>query len=144
MMGQTLILVDKADRKIGYASKEDCHQGRGKRHRAFVTILLDSKNRVLLQKRRHRLFDGLWDFTAISHPLRMDDKNEDYQEASDRALKKEMAIGSVPIRNIGGFNYFAKDGKNCENEYCAVLVGYYNGNYKPNPKEVYEAKKNWL
>ncbi len=137
-----LILVDSDDEKLGYASLEETHTGHGKRHRAFVTLLINSKNQVLLQKRRHRLFDGFWDLTAISHTLHVNGLDETYQEASDRALKKEMGIGSVEVRNIGAFTYFAQDGKNCENEYCAVLIGNYDGEYRANPLEVYGS--NWV
>ena len=139
-MSQKLLLVDKNDNLVGFSDIESAHTGKGKRHRAFVTVLFDSKGRVLTQKRKHRLFDGLWDLTAISHNLRKNGRDESYQEASDRALKREMGISRVPIRKIGGFNYFARDGKNCENEYCAILVGKYDGKIKPNIKEVYGTK----
>jgi len=141
MNSQTVLLVDKKDTFLGYASREETHSGRGKRHRAFVTLLFDKDNNVILHKRKHRLFDGLWDLTAISHPLKINGRDESYQEGSDRALSKEMGIGHVQVDKMGAFNYFAKDGQNCENEYCAILIGNYNGKIKPNKKEVYEAKK---
>lgn len=140
-MQPKIILVDKNDKVIGYSGLESGHQGSGKKHRAFVTLLFNDKGQVLLQKRKHRLFDGLWDFTAISHPLRINGKTESYQEASDRALKKEMGVKHVDVKKVGAFNYFAKDGKNCENEYCAVLVGKFDGKFQPNSKEVYEATR---
>jgi len=140
-MNQTVILVDDRDKFLGYAPKEDCHAGNGKKHRAFVALLFDSQNRVLIQRRKHKLFDNLWDFTAVSHTLHLGDKDEDYQLASDRTLFKEVGVGGAPIKKIGGFNYFAKDGKNCENEYCAILVGRYDGEYQPNYNEVYGIKK---
>ncbi len=134
-----IILVSKNDKKLGYTSLEEGHTGRGKRHRAFVTLLFNSKNQVLLQKRKHRLFDSFWDFTAISHPLKNGKGEESYQEASDRALAKEMGIGHVDVKKIGAFNYFAREGKNCENEYCAILVGNYDGVYRQNAKEIYQS-----
>lgn len=138
---QTLLVVDDDNKFLGYAPRGECHSGKGKRHRAFVTLLFDSQNRVLLQKRKHRLFDGLWDLTAISHPLHTDEHDETFQEASDRALSKEMGIESVSIEDIGAFNYFARDKENCENEHCAVLIGYYDGEFKANTEEVYETAK---
>ncbi|MBI3282550.1 NUDIX domain-containing protein [Candidatus Curtissbacteria bacterium] len=141
MNSQTVLLVNEKDKFLGHAPKMECHTGRGRRHRAFVTLLFDSNDNVILQKRKHRLFDGLSDLTAISHPLHIDGHNESYQAASDRALKKEMGIGHVVVKKVGGFNYFAQDGANCENEFCAILVGNYDGEFKPNKKEVYEAKK---
>lgn len=140
-MSGSLILVDDKDNLLGYASRYECHRGRGRRHRAFVTVLFDEDNRVLLHRRRHALFDGLWDLTAISHPLRINGRNETYQEASDRALSKEMGIAHVPSEKIGAFNYIAFDGANCENEHCVILIGNYNGEFKANNNEVYEAKK---
>ncbi|MBI2012380.1 NUDIX domain-containing protein [Candidatus Curtissbacteria bacterium] len=136
-----VILVDKKDNFVGYALVEKAHKGQGKHHRAFVTALVDLKGRVLLQRRKHKLFNGQWDLTAISHPLRLNGKGESYQEASDRALAKEMGIGHVRVKKVGAFNYFAKDGANCENEYCAVLVGKFDGEYEPNRGEVYESKQ---
>lgn len=136
-----VILVDEKDRKIGFAEVKKAHLGAGKHHRAFVTLLFDSKNKVLLQRRRHKLFDGMWDLTAISHPLSVNGKTETYQEASDRALYKEMGISHVPVKKVGAFNYVARDGKNAENEYCAILSGNFDGKFKANPKEVYETRR---
>ncbi|MDP2632865.1 MAG: polyprenyl synthetase family protein [Candidatus Curtissbacteria bacterium] len=140
MEDQTLILVDEKDKFLGYSQKEICHTGRGIRHRAFVTALFDKQNRILLQRRKHRLFNNLWDLTAISHPLHTKSSDETYQQASDRALLKELGVKNVPVKKVGEFNYYARDGKNCENEYCAVLVGNYDGPFSANKKETYGAK----
>jgi isopentenyldiphosphate isomerase len=43
----------------------------------------------------------------------------------------------VSLRKIGAFNYFAPQGKKCENEHCAVIVGRYDGNVRPNRKVAY-------
>src|SRR3990170_3842538 len=109
-MSQKLLLVDKNDNLVGFSDFKSAHTGRGKRHRAFVTALFDSKGRILIQKRKHELFDGLWDLTAISHNLRIGGRNESYQEASDRAIFKELGIKHVEISNIGALNFFAKHG----------------------------------
>jgi hypothetical protein len=37
----TLILVDEADRNVGYLSKMQCHQGRGVLHRAFSLLIFN-------------------------------------------------------------------------------------------------------
>lgn len=138
-----LLLVDEQDNFLGkYAKRIDCHTGKGIRHRAFVTLLENDKGQVLLQKRKHKLWDGFWDTTAISHPVHLKDHDETYFEAADKTQKREMGISGVPLTNIGGFPYFAKFGKMCENEYCAVLVGKFNGKVTPNPDFVYDYK--WL
>ena len=51
-----------------------------------------------------------------------------------------MGISRVTVKKVGGFNYTARDGKNCENEYCAILIGSYDGKIKPKSKEVYSTK----
>lgn len=141
LTNQLLILVDQKDHFQGYASREECHSGKGRRHRAFVTLLFNGQNWVTLQKRKHRLFDNLWDLTVCSHNLHLKKGDESYQEASDRTLRKEMGILHAQIKKVGRFKYFAQDGENCENEYCAVLVGRYDGEYEPNKDEVYEIKQ---
>lgn len=141
-MSFQLVLVDDNDKEIGFGTYDECHKGRGVHHRAFVTLVIDSENRVLLQRRKHKLFDGYWDFTAVSHPFHFEDgKQESLEQASSRALEKEMGIEATDVKNLGAFNYFAKDGRYSENEYCHVLVGIYDGEHKFNINEVYETKK---
>ncbi|GEM_PF-407074 len=136
---QMLLLVDEQDSFSGeYAEKEKCHYGDGLHHRAFVVLLENKKGEVLLQKRKHKLWDGYWDVSAISHVLHLSDHDETYEEAGNRSLKREMGIPALSLQKVGGFNYFAKYGKYCENEYCAILVGEYNGTVEENKDVVYE------
>ena len=140
---QQLLLVDEDDNFAGlYADKQKCHYGKGLHHRAFVALLQNKKGEVLLQKRKHKLWDGYWDLTAISHVLHLPDHNETYEEAALRSLKREVGISKVKLQKTGAFNYFAKEGKHCENEYCAILIGNYDGEVKINLEVVYEYK--WI
>lgn len=141
---QMLLLVDSNDVFSGnYAKRIDCHTGKGIHHRAFVVLLENKKGEVLLQKRKHKLWNNFWDTTAISHPLHLKTGDEFYEKAALRALKNEMVITArIELKNIGGFNYFAKHGDNCENEYCAILIGNYNGEVSPDANSVYEYK--WM
>lgn len=140
-MDQVVILVDKKDKFLGRTTWERAHFGQGKRHRGFVVLLFDREGNVYLQKRKHRVFDGLWDFTAISHPHHVGKKEESLGEAALRSLKNEMGIGKVELKSVGAFVYTARDGEWCENEYCHVLTGKFDGKFKPNEKFVYDAKK---
>lgn len=134
-----LLLVDHQDNFSGkYAEKEKCHTGLGLHHRAFVVLLQNKKGEVLLQKRKHKLWDGYWDLTAISHVLHLPNHDESYEEAAQRCLKREMGITNVTLKKVGAFNYFVKEGKYCENEYCAILTGIYEGKVLPNTDVVYE------
>lgn len=137
---QQLILVDNDDKFLGYEKRIICHTGKGVHHRAFVVLLENSAGEVLLQKRKHKLWDGLWDTTAISHPLHLETGDETYEAAGNRALMVEMGIDPVMLGKIGGFNYYVPHYENCENEYCAILVGHYEGEVVINPDAVYEYK----
>lgn len=140
-MQPNVLIVDKKDKLLGYATWEASHHGFGKHHRGFVVLISDDLGNVYLQKRRHRVFDGLWDFTAISHPYKNGKDEESIEEATDRALRVEMGIKGVTLKNVGAFSYFAKDGQWCENEFCHIFTGNFNGLPKPNKKFVYDAKK---
>jgi len=140
---QMLILVDDEDNPSGkYADKGECHFGTGLHHRAFVVVLYNEKNEVLLQLRKHVRWDKFWDVTAISHVLHLGNRNETYEEAANRAFRDEMGIENIHLEKIGGFNYFAKYHGHCENEYCAVLVGKNNRKVMPNDDLMYEHK--WI
>ena len=139
-MEQTLILVDNHDKLLGYAPRSTCHTGNGKRHRAFVVALYNSRGEILLQKRKHALFTNMWDLTGASHPLHLRRRSESYAEAAARCIRDEFGISGVSLRKIGAFNYFAPHGKKCENEHCALIVGKYDGNVRPNPKVAYGYK----
>lgn len=138
-----LLLVDGQDRFLGkYEEKERCHLGKGLHHRAFVVLVYNKLGEVLLQKRKHIRFDNYWDLTAISHVLHLIDHDETYEEAAHRSLKIEMGIGKISLKNKGGFNYYAKYKNQCENEYCSVLVGRYNGVIHPNNEVMYSYR--WM
>jgi isopentenyl-diphosphate delta-isomerase len=140
---QMLIVVDENDTPTGqYEDKGECHFGNGIHHRAFVVLLENSKDEVLLQLRKHVRWDRFWDLTAISHVLHLPDHDETYEEAARRALKIEMGITDVTLKKIGGFNYFARYHAHCENEYCAILIGTYDGEYVSNRSVVYATK--WM
>jgi isopentenyl-diphosphate Delta-isomerase len=137
---QTVILVDKKDKFLGYAPKIVCHTGKGKHHRAFVIALYNDKKEILLQRRKHKVFDDVWDLSAASHPLHTGKHNETYYNASARCIKREWSVTGIKFKKIGAFNYFKKYGPRCENEYCAVIIGRYGGKIKLNSKVAYGFK----
>jgi len=136
-MEQTLILVDDKDNILDYAPRSECHTGKGKRHRAFVILLYNKDKKILLQHRKHKLFDKFWDLTAASHPLHVDGKNESYIESASRCLKDEWGIENIELKKIGAFNYFKEYGDRCENEFCALIVGEYDEELDMNPEVAY-------
>lgn len=134
---QTLILVDDSDKILGYAPRTECHTDNGRRHRAYALALYSKKGEILLQERKHWLWDRVWDLTLASHPLHINGKNETYISSAARRLGEEWGITGVKLRNIGAFNYFEKYRESCENEHCALIVGEYNKEPKINPEVAY-------
>jgi len=139
-MEQTLILVDDKNNMLGYAPRSVCHTGKGKRHRAFVILLYNKDKKILLQHRKHKVFDKFWDLAGASHPLHVDGKNQDDIEAALRCLRDEWEIENVKLEKIGAFNYFKQDENRCENEHCYLIIGEYDGELKMNPEVAYGFK----
>lgn len=126
-----------------YIPKEVGHTGSGKRHLAITVLLYNNKGQVLLQKRKHQIFDDIWDFTGATHPLHHENgTDETFEEATLRCLQREYGIESVQLKNLGTFNYFAQYDDLCENEHCAMLIGEYNGEVNVNPEVGYGYK--WM
>lgn len=148
MDNQIILACDDQGRFTGeYIPKEVGHTGEGKRHLAIAVLLENSQEEVLLQRRKHKVFDDIWDVTGATHPLHLEDNHdESFEEATYRCLKREYDINPEEVdnlKNIGAFNYFAsyKDGL-CENEHCAMLVGEYDGKLNLNPEVGYNYK--WM
>ncbi len=145
-MEQIILACDDDGKFIEYIPKIVGHTGEGKRHLAITVLIYNSKGEVLIQRRKHKVFDNIWDFTASTHPLhRKDGSDETLEEATRRALKEEWEISPTSpwlrrVKEVGVFNYFKKIGDLCENEHDALLIGEYNGKIKLNPKVGYEYK----
>lgn len=129
-----------------YISKEEGHKGKGKKHLAIAVLLKNSKGQVLLQKRKHKIFNDIWDVTGATHPLHLSNgKDESFEEATIRCLKREYGISAGEVKElrvVGVFNYFAQYEELCENEHCAMLVGEYDGPLNLNPEVGYNYK--WM
>lgn len=135
---------DKGVFKGEYIPKIVGHTGDGRRHLAITVLLYNNKGEVLLQRRKHNIFDDIWDLTGATHPLHLADHDESFEDATQRCLNREYRIvtGIVKLTNLGTFNYFAKyqDGL-CEHEHCAILVGEYNGEPELNDAVGYSYKR---
>ena len=132
-MEEILTLVDENDIEVGIETRERCHVGKGKMHRALVVFLFDSKNLLLIQQRSQKklLWPQYWDCSVATHVY----PNETYENAAGRALEKELGTYAI-LEKILAFTYFASFGNHAENEYCALLVGRTDGRITPNPDEV--------
>lgn len=145
---QIILAVDDSGNFLEYIPKELGHTGKGKRHLAIVVLLQNSKGQVLLQKRKHKIFDDIWDLTGATHLLhRENGSDESLEEATLRCLREEWGISPTSprlrgVKEVGVFNYFAQYGDYCENEHCAMMTGEYSGEVNLNPDVGYEYK--WM
>lgn len=143
MEEQIISVVDETGKFLRYISKNDAHKGSGIRHLAITVFIFNYKGEVLLQKRKHKIFDNIWDNTASTHQLHLENGiDETDEEATLRALNIEYGIKNVKLKIVGAFNYYAKYGDLCENEFCKLLVGIYDREIKLNPEVGYSYK--WI
>ncbi len=130
----TLILVDSADRDVGFLSKEECHRGTGVLHRAFSVFLFDRDGRTLLQQRSsHKpLWPLYWSNSCCSHPRR----GETVEEAAPRRVREELGVDCT-LRYLYKFEYRApfRD-VGSEHELCHVYSGTLSGEPRANPDEI--------
>jgi isopentenyldiphosphate isomerase len=138
MSEQIIQQVDDNGKFLKYIPRMEGHIGEGKRHLGITLLVLNKRGKVLLQKRKHLVFDNLWCFTADTHPYKLESRDETIEQASKRALKEDFDIENIDVENLGFFNYFEQDDKYCENEYCAMVVGEYGGEIKMNLDHGYD------
>lgn len=138
LKSQIILAVDDSGKFLEYIPRMVGHIGVGRRHLGITILVFNNRGQILLQKRKHMVFDNIWCFSGDTHPYNLDGRDETLDEASKRALKEDFNIEGIELENLGFFNYFEKDGKYCENEYCAMVVGEYNGEIKMNPDHGYD------
>ena len=130
---EILILVDDNDNEIGTDTRENCHSGRGKRHRAYTALIFHNGKLLLQQRSRKKLlWPGAWDVSFTSHVY----PGETYQQAATRRAREELKARVGNLRDVHSFVYFAPQGNNAENEFCRVLAGDFDGKITPNPDEM--------
>ena len=130
---EILILVDDNDNQIGTDTRENCHAGKGKRHRAYTAFIFHNGKMLLQQRSSKRLlWPGAWDVSFTSHVY----PGETYQRAASRRALEELGANVGPLKDVHSFVYIAPQGANAENEFCRVLVGDFDGKISPNRDEM--------
>ena len=130
---EILILVDDNDNEIGTDTRENCHSGKGRRHRAYTAFIFHSGKMLLQQRSRKKLlWPGAWDVSFTSHVY----PGETYQQAATRRARQELNAHVGPLKDVHSFVYFAPQGAHAENEFCRVLVGDFDGKISPNDDEM--------
>ena len=131
---EALILVDDADREIGYLGKAQSHRGSGVLHRAFSLLIFNPRGELLLQQRSaaKRLWPLYWSNSCCSHPRRA----ETLQTAIHRRLHEELGLDCA-LRFLYKFQYWARfDADGAEHELCSVFAGCTADPVHADPREI--------
>ncbi|MEO6404078.1 MAG: isopentenyl-diphosphate Delta-isomerase [Ferruginibacter sp.] len=131
-----VILVNEHDEAIGTMDKMQAHE-EAVLHRAFSIFIFNKDGKMLLQQRADDKYHsgGLWTNACCSHPM----PGEETIEAANRRLKEELGFTTTLTYRFG-FTY-KSDFENglTEHEYDHVYTGVYEGEIKPDQREI----KDW-
>jgi isopentenyldiphosphate isomerase len=145
-------LVDGSGRTIGYGDRWWTHRVRdgrdgpilGEKHVGITIACLDHEGRILVQHRRHRIFDKVWSLSGDTHPRKYESsKVESLFEAARRCAKEDLGVVIKKWREILSVSYSARDPRDpryCENELLLVLAAKYSGRLNMNRNSAYELR----
>jgi len=136
---QTIIRVDEKEKPIGGIDKWEAHK-KGVLHKGFSVALMYNRQ-ILLQIRKHPVFDKVVDLTASSHPLVIKGINQNEEDAVYDCLSREWNVQRSELSNFtncGSFVYKAEDGAGyIEHEYCTFYKANIEREVKPNMEFAY-------
>lgn len=109
---QYLAVVDREDNIIGKMEKWEAHK-KGILHRAY-TAILQYEDSIILQHRKHPVFDDVYDLSFSSHQIYKNEFLQTNEEALYEGLEREWGVEKFEIRSLKFLNkiyYKAKDEK---------------------------------
>ncbi len=116
----------------------------GEKHVGITIACLDDDGRILVQHRRHRIFDKVWSLSGDTHPRKYESsKVESLSEAARRCAKEDLGITIKSWRRILRVSYSARDPRDlryCENELLSVLAAKHRGPMNRNRNSAYELR----
>jgi isopentenyl-diphosphate delta-isomerase len=121
---QHIAHVTEEDVVVDQIEKWEAHK-KGILHRAF-TLTISYKDTILLQYRKHPVFDGVFDATISSHPIYEGSSLQEDQEAIKLTMKREWDLETkdlcAPVTYRGKIYYQARDPKSeyIEHEVCHI------------------------
>lgn len=123
---QHIAAVDKTDTIIGKVEKWEAHK-KGILHRAF-TVAIFFEDQILLQHRKHPVFNNVFDATISSHQIYVEDQLQADETAVLMTLKREWSINESDLIQKPEFKgtvyYQAKDPLSdyTEHEICRIFT----------------------
>jgi isopentenyldiphosphate isomerase len=133
-MDEQNIEVDENDNVIGSRPRNDFYTGKYI-HRSTYLILLNSKNKILIQKRTStkKWYPNLYTF-AVARTVQ---KGESYEDSMIKGLKEKIGI-FTPVKFL--FKFFFQE--KSDRAFRAVFIGKSDDEIKPNKKDIVEIK--WI
>ncbi len=114
----------------------------GEKHVGITIACLDDDGRILVQHRRHRIFDKVWSLSGDTHPRKHDARKvESLSEAARRCAKEDLGVVIKNWRKKLTVSYSARDPRDpryCENELLYVLAAKHHGPVNMNRNSAYE------
>lgn len=111
--------VDKNDRIIRPVERWLAHK-QGILHRGF-TVILVYDNQLILQQRRHPVFDRYFDLSFSSHPILINNQLQTMEKAIFQTLKREWNLEKeelkADLKFLDKIYYQAKDPKTIYSEH---------------------------
>ena len=152
MRSYSIPLVSESGRRKGYGDRWLTHRTKtvanspvlGQKHVGITIACLDEDGRVLLQLRRHKIFDKVWSLSGDTHPRKYEGRAvETLSQAARRCAREDLGM-TVPHWNQRlTVSYSAQDPRDpryCENELLYLLAGRCDGQPHINKKNVYELR----
>jgi isopentenyldiphosphate isomerase len=144
-------LVNDSGRTIGYGDRWLTHRVRngpdgpvlGQKHVGITIACIDDEGRILVQHRRHKIFDKVWSFSGDTHPYRMYGSlaMETIFHAARRCAMDDLGAVIKGWKKTLSVSYSARDPRNpryCENELLHLLVVKHCCPFHMNTKNAYE------
>lgn len=132
-------LVDPNGHAIGETTVEAAHRAPGLLHRAFSVVILDERDRVLLQQRSREKtrFALRWANACCGHPA----PGVAVEDSAMIRLGEELGAAPIGLKDIGVYVYQARDDATgrVEHEWDHVLLARVPTNdlaLAPDPSEV--------
>lgn len=145
-------LTSESGERVGYGDRWRSHMVRegpdgpilGQKHVGITIACLDEGGRILIQHRRHRIFDKVWSLSGDTHPRKYGNRRvESLSEAAKRCARDDLGVTIKNWTKTVSLSYSARDPRDpryCENEFLHILVAEHNGKLHMNKENVYELR----
>lgn len=117
----------------------------GRRHIGITIACVDNNGRILIEHRRHKIFDKVWTLSGDTHPYRVQGSQvvETLQQAASTCAVDDLGVTIRKWTKALTTSYSARDPRDpryCENELLHLMVAKYDGPLHMNPKNAYELR----